>query len=133
MNQVLQSLTRLTIVQFIIVFDSGFVALLKGIKALRARRSREGVDMSMFYDFLLPAAICIITMSWYVIEMNRAIENHQYTAKIDGKLLIIDSHSDNIKSDQLEIINEDSSSIQVKKVTRYGQTNFTIEKSELDK
>lgn len=133
MNQLLQSLTHLTIVQFIIVFGSGFVALLKGIKALRARRSSEGVNMSMFYDFLLPAAICIITMSWYVIEMNRAIENHQYTAKIDDKLLIIDSHSDNIKSDKLEIINEDSNSIQVKKVTRYGQTNYTIEKSELDK
>lgn len=132
MNQLLQSLTHLTIVQFIIVFGSGFVALLKGIKALRARRSSEDVNMSMFYDFLLPAAICIITMSWYVIEMNRAIENHQYTAKIDGKLLIIDSHSDNIKSGKLEIINEDSKSIQVKKVTRYGQTNYTIEKSELD-
>lgn len=132
MNQLLQSLTHLTIVQFIIVFSSGSVALLKGIKALKARRSSEGVNMSMFYDFLMPAAICIIAMSWYVIDMNRAIENHQYTAKIDGKLLIIDSHSDNIKSDKLEIINEDSNSIQVKKVTRYGQTNYTIEKSELD-
>lgn len=128
MNQLLQSLTHLTIVQFIIVFGSGVVALSKGIKALRARRSSEGVNMPMFYDFLMPAAICIITMSWYVVEMNRAIENHQYTAKIDGKLLIIDSHSDNIKSDKLEIINEDSNSIQVKKVTRYGQTNYTIEK-----
>lgn len=132
MNQLLQSLTHLTIFQFIIVFSSGFVALLKGIKALKARHSSEGVNMPMFYDFLLPAAICIITMSWYVIEMNRAIENHQYAATVEGKLLIIDSHSDNIKSDKLEIINEDSNSIQVKKVTRYGQTNYTIEKSELD-
>lgn len=89
--------------------------------------------MSMFYDFMLPAAICIITMSWYVIEINVAIANHQYTAKIKGKLLELESNSDNIKSDKLEIINEDSNSIQVKKVTRYGQTNFTIEKSELDK
>lgn len=133
MNQLLQSLTHLTIIQFIIVFGSGFVALLKGIKALRARHSSEGVNMSMFYDFLLPAAICIITMSWCVIEMNRAIENHQYTAKINGKLLIIDSHSDNIKSDKLEIINEDNDSIQVKQITRFGQTNFMIEKSKLDK
>ena len=133
MNQLLQSLTHLTIVQFIIVFGSGFAALLKGIKALRARRSSEDVNMSMFYDFMLPAAICIITMSWYVIEINVAIANHQYTAKIKGKLLELESNSDNIKSDKLEIINEDSNSIQVKKVTRYGQTNFTIEKSELDK
>lgn len=133
MNQLLQSLTHLTIVQFIIVFGSGFVALLKGIKALRARHSSEGINMSMFYDFLLPAAICIITMSWYVIEMNRAIENHQYTAKINGKLLIIDSHSDNIKSDKLEIISEDNDSIQVKHISRFGQTNYTINKSELDK
>ena len=133
MNQLLQSLTHLTIVQFIIVFGSGFVALLKGIKALRARHSSEGVNMSMFYDFLLPAAICIITMSWYVIEMNRAIENHQYTAKINGKLLIIDSHSDNIKSDKLEIISEDNDLIQVKQISRFGQTNYTINKSELDK
>lgn len=133
MNQLLQSLTHLTIVQFIIVFGSGFVALLKGIKALRARRSSEGVNMSMFYDFLLPAAICIITMSWYIIEINRAIENHQYTAKINGKLLIIDSHSDNIKSEKLEIINEDNDSIQVKQITRFGQTNYMIKKSELDK
>lgn len=133
MNQLLQSLTHLTFIQFIIVFGSGFVALLKGIKALRARHSSEGVNMQMFYDFLLPSAICVITLSWYIIEMDRAIENHQYTAKVEDKLLIIDSRSDNIKSDKFEIISEDNDSIQVKQISRFGQTNYTINKSELDK
>ena len=66
-------------------------------------------------------------------QINKAIADHQYTAKIKGKLLELESNSDNIRSGAFEIIYEDSNSIQVKKVTRYGQTNFTIEKSELDK
>ena len=133
MNQLLQSLVHLTLIQFIIVFCGGVAALLLGFRSLIYWLRNEKINVPILSSFILAAVISICTLVLSTNQINVAIVNHQYTAKIDGKLLIIDSHSDNIKSDKLEIINEDSNSIQVKKVTRYGQTDFTIEKSELDK
>lgn len=133
MNQLLQSSIHLTLIQFIIVFIGGVAALLLGFRSLIYWLRNEKINAPMFSSFILAVTMSIGTLVWSINQINEAIANHQYTAKINGKLLELESNSDNIRSDAFEIIYEDSNSIQVKKVTRYGQTNFTIEKSELDK
>ena len=133
MNQLLQSLVHLTLIQFVIVFGGSVAALLLGFRSLIYWLRNEKINVPMLSSFILLAVISVGTLVWSTDQINEAIADHQYTAKIKGKLLELESNSDNIRSDAFEIIYEDSNSIQVKKVTRYGQTNFTIEKSELDK
>lgn len=125
MKELLLSLSHFTLINLGILFFSLFIGIILIVLLLTAT-SIKSRSFSLI-GLVMTVGMIIFANKQNASQIQQAIENHDYSAKRIGNVLSITSDFKAISNDRLEIFDETTETISVKKENKI----FIINKSDL--
>ena len=125
MKELLLSLSHFTLINLGILFFSLFIGIILIVLLLTAT-SIKSRAFSLI-GLVMTVGMIIFANKQNASQIHQAIENHDYSAKRIGNVLSITSDFKAISNDRLEIFDETTETISVKKENKI----FIINKSDL--
>ena len=126
MKELLLSLSHFTIFNLAILVFSLFLGIILLVSFLTASTTKSKILSGVF---LVATGGMLFFANYHNAEqIDQAIQNHNYTAKRVGNVLVVTGEFEAILSDKLEIFDETTDTISVKKENKI----FIIYKNELD-
>ena len=126
MKELLLSLSHFTIFNLAILVFSLFLGIILLVSFLTARTIKSKIVSGIF--LVITGGMLFYANYHNAEQVDQAIQNHNYTAKRVGIVLVVTSGFEAILSDKFEIFDETADTISVKKESKI----FIINKDELD-
>lgn len=126
MKELILSLSHFTIFNLAILVFSLFLGIILLISFLTARTIKSKIVSGVF--LIITGGMLFYANYHNAKQVDQAIQNHNYTAKRVGNVLVVTGEFEAIFSDKFEIFDETTDTISVKKESKI----FIISKNDLD-